>query len=159
MAMATYLQRVSDEQLAALERDPGGINRLDEPIDFRTHFAGALNYFITGSAWPGDEPLAAMLYGSRSVAASTLENGSFGVIESGEVAGLLAGLEAVAPSALRAAVDAADLDELIEDEELYELEVIDPSKLADTLVEDLAGLVRFYRQVAEAGGAVVSYTT
>lgn len=159
MAMATYLQLVSQDELRTLESNPAAINELDQPVDFRTHFAGALNYFITGSAWPDEQPLAPILFGSRNVDTPTLENGSFGIIDAAEVGALLAGLEAVDPAALQKAVESADLDALIEDEELYELEVIDPAELPGELVRALTELVGFYKQVAAAGGAIVSYTT
>jgi hypothetical protein len=159
MAMATYLQMVSADELAELERNPGGINQLDQRVWTQTYLAFVINYFLTGDAYPTDHPLASMLGGSRSINTPTLENGSFGITEASEVAGIVVTLEAVDRAAVKAAVEAADFDELVADEELYELEVMDPDAVPGDVINDLEELLGFYKKVAAAGGAVVSYTT
>ena len=161
MAMSTYLQSVSPDELAALERDPSGINALDQTVWMSTHLGPTLNYFIAGSAYPeaGSHPLAAMLDGSRSVPAPTLENAYFHVVETHEVAGIVTALEAVDPDALRAAIESADFGDLIDEEELYELELMAEDEVSPAVLDDLGRLIAFYRRVAEAGNAVVSYTT
>lgn len=161
MAMATYLQSMSLEELAALERDPAGINALDQPISMSTYLGATLNDFISGSPYPeaDSHPLATMLNGSRSVDAPTLENGAFDVVEAQTVPGIVAALEAVDKKALQAAIEAADFDELVDEEELYELEVIAEEEVTQKMLNDLDRLLAFYRQVAEAGHAVITYTT
>ncbi|MFT5358251.1 MAG: hypothetical protein ACI9KE_005489 [Polyangiales bacterium] len=158
MAMATYLQMVNLEELAQLEADPTTINALNQDTSVATHFACTLNYFLTGSAYPDDHPLAALMQGSREVDAPTLENGRFGVIDPSETAALVDALSNVDIEALRKAVEAADIDELVEEEELYELEVMEHSEVQGELVEVLASLLAFYRKVSEENAAVVVYT-
>ena len=158
MAMATCLQMVNPEELAQLESDPSTINALDQETCVATHYACTLNYFLTGSAYPEDHPLAALMLGSREVEAPTLENGRFGVIDPSESAALVDALSNVDVEALRKAAQAADFDELIEEEELYELEVMEHSEVPGELVEVLASLLVFYQKVSEENAAVVVYT-
>ena len=161
MAMATYLQSVSPDELAALERNSEGVNALDQPVWMSTYLGTTLNYFITGSAYPeaGSHPLATMLEGSRSVSAPTLENAYFHVIEAPDVSKIVAALEAVDTKSVQAAIDAADFGALIDEEELYDLEVIPEEEVAAAVLDDLDRITAFYRAVAEAGNAVVTYTT
>ena len=161
MAMATYLQSVSSDELAALEAKPETVNQLDQPVCCATHLACSMNYFLTGDAYPSpeDHALAALLFGARSVDAPTLENGAFGVVDPADVAALIKALEAVDFDALRDSIEDADLQELVEEEELYELEVMEPDEVPEQLVNDLQTVLEFYRNVAAENGAVVSYTT
>ena len=135
------------------------INRLVSPVSFTTHLNQSLPFFITGSAYPTEQLLAAMLHGHRQVPTTSLENGSFGVVEPQRVGALVQGLMEVDRSAVRAAVEQANLAALVDDEELYDLEVSDPATLADDLLADLERLIDFYRQVVEVGGAVVGYVS
>ena len=41
----------------------------------------------------------------------------------------------------------------------YDLEVLDASEVADTIVDEVAKLQAFYEQAADAGLGVVMYTT
>ncbi|MFK8002225.1 MAG: DUF1877 family protein [Polyangiales bacterium] len=159
MAMATYLQMVTLEELAALEADPSTINALNQETSVATHYCCTLNYFLTGNAYPDDHPLAALMMGTRVVDASTLENGNFGVVEPGEMEALVDALGKVDPEALRKAVEAADFDELIEEEELYELEVMEHSEVPGDLVELIASLHAMYEKASAENAAVVMFTT
>lgn len=158
MAMATYLQMVNLEELAQLEADPSTINALDQETCVATHYSCTLNYFLTGSAYPEDHLLAPLMQGSREVEAKTLENGRFGIIDPSDTAALVDALSNVDADALRKAVEAADFDELVEEEELYELEDMEHSEVPGELAEVLASLLAFYQKVSEENAAVVVYT-
>jgi hypothetical protein len=161
MAMSTWLQAVTAEEIAELRSRPDGINRLDKPHCYRTHFGPSINYFVLGSAYPGEDdgPLWPMLQGAAFVDTPTLENKSFGLISptrAGEIAALLAGVDI---PAVAARVAAADFDELVDDEELYDLELITEEEGPDLIAGELAALVEFYAETARAGLGVAGYTT
>lgn len=158
MAMATYLQMVSPEELAQLEADPTTINKLDQPTSMSTYYSCTVNFFLTGSAYPGDHPLAPLVQGSRTVETATLENGSFGVVDPSDVAALVEALTTVDSNAIRQSAEAADFDELVEEEEIYELEVMEHSEVPGDLVEAIASLLTFYQEVSAENAAVVMFT-
>ncbi|MEM6957166.1 MAG: DUF1877 family protein [Myxococcota bacterium] len=118
-------------------------------------------FFLTGTAYPDGavNTLGAALSGSRSVEAPTLENGAFYVTETAAIPDVVRALTSVDRDALRASVASADLASLVEDEELYDLELLDDAEVPDAIVSELDALLAFYVQVDTAGGAVVSYTT
>jgi hypothetical protein len=159
--MCTYLQRVSAEQLARLAAKPTSIAKLDEPDTFATHYMATINYFLTGSAYPGRKrgPLALALMGLRNIPCPTLENGCFDVVPPERVAAISAALQAVDVAAVRAAVIEADLEELVEDEEIDELTDMSPKEAAAAIAEDVRELVEFYAGVAKRGGGVEMYTS
>ena len=157
--MATYLQSVSATELDALKKDPTSINTLDQPVDFRTHFAGPINYLLTGTAWPNEHPLAGVLYGNESVETATLENGAFGVVSSEETAAIREELAALNLETLIASIASWDIAGVVEEEEMYELEVMTTDEIAEILLSELPMLVEFYNDAANDGCAVVTYTT
>lgn len=159
MAMATYLQKVTADQIAALKSNPSSINDLNED-GFTTYFPGLINYALTGTAWPaGDHPLDGVVYGNSSVETSTLENAAFGVVSPEEAVEMLASLKAVDIESKRGLIPEESFYEVIEEEELDELEVIAPSEIDETLVGELEGLIQFYEEIAEAELGMVTYTT
>jgi hypothetical protein len=158
--MATYLQAANGDEIALLRSEPERINRLDNEPDWSTHLMPSLNYFLTGDAYPSDQgPLGEALSGSESVACPTLETGSFDLVVPARAREVLEALRGVDPEEIRSAVEQADFDELVEEEELYELEIIPADEVADALLHDLEGLVRFYTEVVRLGVGVVIYTT
>lgn len=159
MAQATYLQAVSQEELDELCEEPTSINQLDKPDSVTTYFAPSINYFVTGSAYPTDHDLAPMLMGEDSVDCSTLENGSFDFVTPDTVRAIAELLADVDLGDVRAKVEKADLEELVDEEELYDLEVLDSADAPETIAAELGKLQAFYEQAAEAGMAVVMYTT
>ena len=159
--MCTYLQRVTAEQLARLVAKPESIARLDEPETFATHHMATINYFLTGSAYPGRKrgPLALALCGVRNVPCPVLENGSFDLVPPERVAAIAAALRSVDVEAVRSAVAEADLEALVEDEEIDELVDLSAEEAADAIATDVQGLVEFYADVAKHGAGVVMYTS
>ena len=68
MAMNTWLQMVSEEEIAALKRDPTSINKLNKPNaeSCSTYFGCTVNYFVVGDAYPSGSaktPLNGLLAG------------------------------------------------------------------------------------------------
>lgn len=166
MAMQTHLFLVTPDEIAALDEDPLSITRLDKPEDESggTYFACALSYFICGSAYPSyDEsgPLAAALNGARSVECNTLENGEFHVVPPDVAARAAKALAAIDHEDLRERAREADHEELVDDEELYDLETLiaDGSDVAETLLRDLEAVTDLYATAAEKGCGVVMYST
>lgn len=159
--MCTYLQQVTAEQIAELVARPESIAELDEPVTFATHHMATINYFLTGSAYPTRKrgPLALALMGTRNVKCKVLENGSFDVVPPERVAAIAAALRAVDVSELEAAVAEAELEELVEEEEIDEITDLSPEEAAETIAEDVRGLVAFYAAVEANGAGVVIYTS
>jgi hypothetical protein len=159
MAMTTYLQRVSEDEIAKLRRDPDSIMKLDNP-GHSTAYACSLNYFVAGDAYPDpDDPFGNLLFGD-AVDCSRLENGNFDVITPDRIAALVPRLAAIDLDAFAKAVREADFSELIEDEELYDLELLDEDEdAAELLVGELRALIAFHRETAKLGLGLVGYTT
>jgi hypothetical protein len=159
--MCTYLQQVTAATIERLAAKPESINALDEPETFATYFMATVNYFLTGSAYPGRKrgPLALALMGVRNVPCKTLENGSFDVVPPERVAAIAAALQAVDVGTVEAAVAEADLEALVEDEEIDEMIDMSPEEAAEAIAVDVRGLAAFYAGVAERGAGVVIYTS
>jgi hypothetical protein len=159
--MCTYLQQVTAEQIAALVAKPESIAELDEPETFTTHSLATINYFLTGSAYPTRKrgPLALALMGTRTVRCKVLENGSFDVVPPERVAAIAAALRAVDVDAVEAAVAEADLEELVEEEEIDEITDLSPEEAAETIATDVRELIAFYETVEASGAGVVIYTS
>jgi len=159
--MCTYVQLVTAAQIEQLVAKPESINRLDEPETFATHYMATINYFLTGSAYPGRKrgPLALALMGVKNVKCKTLENGSFDVVPPERVAAIAAALRAVDVDAVEAAVAEADLEGLVDEEEIDEMIDLSPEEAAETIAGDVRGLVEFYATVAASGAGVVIYTS
>lgn len=156
--MSTYLQSVSPDELAGLKADPAKINQLDKPLCFITQFGCTINYVLSGPGYPAcTEPLGAVIHGAEFVETSTLENGSFGVIDKADCVVILplldVDLEKV--KAILATIDHVVMDE----EELYEAEDLTPKELAEYVLDGLSELKSFYSQVVKLGNAVLTYTT
>jgi hypothetical protein len=158
MAMVTWLQAVSEAELARLRAEPDTIGRLDVPDVFRTHYECSLDYFLTGEAYPVDHPLANVLSGTDHVGTSTLETGGFGASSPAQVAALASELANVDPDRIRAEVAAADLEALgdadVDDAEIL-AEAEDPAR---TLSDEVRALAAFYAKAAANGHGVVAYT-
>jgi hypothetical protein len=161
MAMSTLLQAVSEHELHGLKRDPDSIRVLAGGQSFTTYFAASINYFLTGNAYPTnqDHALWSMLHGQESVACNSLENGEFGLVapdRAGQLAQVLTGIDV---AGVAARIDAADLDHLADEEELYDLELIEPGEASTTIAADIRNLIVFYEGVAAQRLGVVSYTS
>jgi len=165
MAMATYLQMVDKKEIGKLRANPEWIHELDQPSDdsYRTHFCCSINYFLTGSAWPDPDEsgLACILGGSESVACKTLENGAFSLLAPDEVSVLAKRLARVDLKHVRAEIENADFDRLVEEEEVDDLELLEgiEEDPADLLMGEIDELIEFYGNAADAKKGVVSYTT
>ena len=163
MATNTYVQMVSDAEIAALEKAPATIGALDKRGNerFTTYHFTAINYFLTGDAYPSKKhALGAALCGEKSVSTSTLENGAFSINRAATVAKLSAALSKVDLKALKQAVKDADLDELRDEDEVDEEYALgesdDPAK---ELVSAVKELQTFYENAAKKGLGVAIYTT
>ncbi|MFV8751239.1 DUF1877 family protein [Nannocystaceae bacterium ST9] len=162
MAMTTYLQRVDDREIAALQRDPKSVTKLDKPGEHThsTSFACSLNYFIAGNAYPDpDDPFGNLTYGV-AIDCAALENGNFDVISPARVAALAPRLAEIDLDAIVEAVGEADFELLIDDEELYDLELVDEDEDVGKLIaQEARALIEFHRQTAALGLGLVVYTT
>lgn len=165
MAMATYLQMVSEIELAKLKSQPTWINQLSKPDEhsYVTHYFCSINYFVSGDAWPSGSrtnPLGGLLFGFSSVSCPTLENGNFGVLRPAEAELVLQSLATVDLTKIRERIEQADPGEL-EDEEVddYELLIEDDEPPADVIAAELESLVAFYKRAVRHRYGVISYTT
>lgn len=163
MATNTYVQMVSDAEIAALQKAPATIGALDKPSSecFSTYHFTAINYFLTGDAYPSKKhALGALLSGEKSVSTSTLENGAFAINRAATVATLSAALSKVDLKALAKAVKDADLDELRDEDEVDEEYALGESEdPAKELVAAVKSLQKFYESAVKKGLGVVIYTT
>ncbi len=165
MAMNTWLQMIDDEELAALEKNPSLINKMNKPDkeSCSTYFQCCINYFLTGDAYPSgkkNKPLTVFLSGLESVECSTLENGYFHLVPASMAPAIVAALEKVDKKALKKKVAAADPDELEEAEvDDYEILTDSDDDPGETLVADVERLLDFYRAAAKNKRGVVIYTS
>jgi hypothetical protein len=160
MAMSSWLQAVTDEEIAGLRSDPSSINGLDKPLYYRTHFFDSISYFVTGEVNPsGNHPLGAILQGEESVACATLENGWFHLLSPRAADQLVQRLADLDLDRVRDDIAHADLDDLIDEEEVYDLELLGEGEAPGTIVEELEGMIAFYTRVAAEKLGVVIYTT
>ena len=144
MAMCTYVQMVTDAEIAGLEKKPASINQLDKPKaqTFTTYHFTSINYFLTGSAYPSKHALAALLCGEKSVDTPTLENGSFDVTRPKTVSKLASELAKVNLAAVKKKVAAADFETLRDEEEVDEECVLESS---DDPAQEIAGEIERLR--------------
>jgi hypothetical protein len=166
MAMATYLQMVSEVDLAKLRAQPTWINELDRPDEqsYSTYFWCTINYFLAGDAWPmgsKQQPLGGLLFGFSSVTCPTLEHGHFGVLDPGDAELVLRALGMIDLADIRRRIADADPDELAEEEvDDFELLVEDAEEdPGDVIASEVEGLVEFYKHAVRHRYGVVSYTT
>ena len=162
MAMQTLLQLLSPEELEVLRKAPSTVVSLDKPGPdrFATYHFAAINYFLTGSAYPTKRhKLGALLCGEKSVSCKALENGSFDLVSPATAAKLAETLAAVDLAAFRRKIAKADLDELREEEEVDEEYVLgecdDP---VEELSADLRALRKLYDRAKAKGLGVVMFT-
>jgi hypothetical protein len=162
MAMATTLLLAGARDLAKLESQPTWINTFHGAGSYSTHYFCALNYFVTGDAWPSGSrkrPLGGMLFGFRSVTCPTLECGNFGVLAPAEVPLVLDAFTRLDLAKLRDKIEATDEDEL-EDQEVEDHELLDEGEeLADVVASELSQLIVFYKRAVRGNYGIVSYTT
>ena len=97
--------------------------------------------------------------GVKNVKCKVLENGCFDVVPPGYVAAIAAALRAVDVKAVKGAVAEADLEALVDDEEIDELTDLSPKAAAKAIAADIRGLIEFYAEVAASGSGVVIYTS
>ena len=165
MAMNTWLQMVSDDEIAALRRDPSSINGMNKPDkeSCSTYFQCSINYFVVGDAYPSgttEAPLAGFLGGFESVACDTLENGYFHLVPPAMAAPIATALGKVDLDAIKDKVDEADAEELADDEvDDFEILTDGDEQPGETLVSDITALLEFYRRAAEMKRGVVIYTS
>jgi hypothetical protein len=160
MAMCTYVQMVTDEEIAALRKKPESINQLDKPETFSTYLFTPINYFLTGSAYPGKKhALAALLCGEKSVATQTLENGSFDVTSAKTVAKLATELAKVDLKKVKKKIEAADWDELRDSEEVDEECVLESSEdVPQEIIGEIEGLKKFLASAAKKKRGLAIFT-
>jgi len=164
--MNTWLQMVSADELAALKKNPPGVNKINKPAaeSCSTYYGCSINYFINGDAYPSgdeEEPLTGCLAGFESVACDTLENGAFHIVPPALTAAVAAALAKVDLTTVKQRVHDADADELA-DEEVDDFELLsdgDEDDPAEVLAGDIEHLVAFYRSAATKQRGVVIYTS
>ena len=163
MAMAVWLQMVTDKEINALRKDPAKINRLDNE-GYSSYYYTTINFFLCGDAWPSSvrrNPLTAMFFGYDTVDTQTLENGNFGVVMPADVKAIANALAKVDFAKLAKQVENADAEEL-EEAECYDFEMLmdhdadDPGK---AICDDVKGLRAFYAKCAKLGRGVVMYSS
>jgi len=161
VAQSTWLQLVSAEEIHELRENPTSINSLDKADYYRTHFGAALNYFLTGKSYPGpeDHELWAALFGAEDIDCPTLENKAFAVVAPDQATELAARLATVDVAAVETAVGQADFDELVDEHELYELELITPDEAPGLILAEIEELTALYATAADSKLGVVMYTT
>ncbi|POM27875.1 hypothetical protein BTM25_22990 [Actinomadura rubteroloni] len=147
MAMAHWLQAVTDEEAATLRRDASSIDRLDTALSCWTHLYAAVEYF------------AAPLKPGESVTSAALETGWFHLLSPDEVAENAERLAKLDMERLRAEVARADFDALIDEHELYELELLQPAEAPDFIADEVERLAEFYAVAAGKNLGVAFYIT
>ncbi|MFE5547266.1 DUF1877 family protein [Streptomyces sp. NPDC056534] len=160
MAQSVRLQAAGSEEIDALRANPAGIGTLTGD-DHRTYLGPTLNYFLTGEAYPNPtgHPLGAVLDGAEDIDCPSLENGAFAVVPREQVADIAALLAAVDLAAVRTAVEQADFDTLLDEQELYDLELIPVDEAPGVITTEIKQLAAFYERAAQAGLAMAMYTT
>jgi hypothetical protein len=125
MAQSVWLQAARSEEVDALRANPGGIDTLTGD-NHCTYLGTTLNYCLTGEAYPEptSHPLGAVLDGTEDIDCPSLENGAFAVVPREQVADTAALLATVDLAAVQTAVEQADFDALLDEQELYDLELI-----------------------------------
>jgi hypothetical protein len=163
MAMSTTLLLAGARELAKLEAQPTWINEFRGAGAYSTYYFCTLSYFVNGDAWPATtrkRPLSGMLFGFRTVDCRTLEGGNFGIVDPVDVPLVLGAFGALDFAAIRSAVEAADPDDLGEEEvDDFELLLEDDEPAADVVESELRGLIAFYKRAARSRLGIVSYTT
>ncbi len=161
MAMATYLQAVSDDEIVVLKDEPSGVSTLDNQPDFHTYHMASINYFVVGDPSPPREtgPLAEALGGSETIKCSLLETGRFDLVPPDRAVKVLDALRGIDVDALRGAIEGADLGGLVGSQTLHDLEDVAPEDAVPTLLRDLEDLTGFYDAIVAAGHGVVMYAT
>ncbi|MFC0042713.1 DUF1877 family protein [Actinomadura rayongensis] len=147
MAMAHWLQAVTDEDAAALRSDPSSIERLDTPLSCWTHLYAAVEYF------------AGPLKSGESLTTARLETGWFHLLSTDDVTENAQRLTGMDLERLREQVRRADFDELIDEHELYELELLDAAEAPDFIADETERLADFYTEAAGKNLGVVFYIT
>ena len=165
MALNTWLHMVSESEVAALKENPARISRMDEPDNecCSTYYLCTINYFLTGDAYPSGQrviPLTCFLSGLETVDCDALEIGCFHLLPADLTAAIVAALEAIDLGELRAAVAAADADDLMDaDVDDFEILIDGAEDPGQTLVADVEALLAFYRAASDRGLGVVIYTS
>ncbi len=129
-----------------------------------TQLQQSLCFFLCGDAYPNPAehgPLAGGLAGYQNVETNTLENGSFDVVPKNKCEEVADALQAVDLDKFKRRIAKADVEGLVEEEELYDLEacIADGDDLGELLSDEISNLRAFYADAAEQSLAVVLYTT
>ncbi len=161
MARNTYLQLVSDAEIAALRKAPDSISKLDKPEKdtFSTYLFCSINYFLTGDAYPSRHKLAPALCGTETIETAVLEDGSFSVVPAARAKKVAEALAEVDLKKLEKKVGEIDFEDLA-DEEIDDLEILEESDdPAAEIKKQVKQLVDFYQRAAEKNLGVAIYTT
>jgi hypothetical protein len=164
MAMNTWLQMVSKEEIENLKVNPDLINKLNKKNreSYSTDYRSCINYFLTGDAYPdsADHVLGGLLDGTLSIETEVLENGDFGLVEPTEVKNILLELTKVDLTEVKKKVQDADPDEL-EEQEVDDWEILtdDNENPEKVLLSDIKRLVKFYKNAEQNGLGIVMYTS
>jgi hypothetical protein len=158
----TTLQMVSNKEIAALQKTPSTIVKLQKPHgeSYSTRFFASINYFLCGKPSPdaADSPLAASLIGFDAVAAPALPSGHFKLIIPAQAAAIAKALEAVDLQKLRKDVSSSD-PAVLGKAKLDDLELLlQNDSPAATLFTDVKGLTTFYKDAAAKHLGVAIYT-
>lgn len=160
MAMMTWMTAVASSQLDSLHADHESIRNLEGEGSFFTYLESSINYFLTGSAYPGadDSPLH-HLFGVESIQMASFETGYFQIVPVESVHTNARLLAEVDLGAVAAKIRDADFEDLIEEEELYDLEIIEADEAEELITGGIAGLRDFYAAASEAGWALVCWVS
>ncbi|MCP3100731.1 YfbM family protein [Myxococcus sp. K15C18031901] len=164
MAMVTWIQMLTDEEVAALKKAPDTITSLDKPAGEKlaTQLYTAINYFLTGAAYPAKKhPLSAVLGGEKRVKAKSVESGGFDLTTAATVVRLSAALTKVELAKIKSAIKKADFDELRDTEEVDEecvLEDSDNDEAAAAVIAEIKALQKFFASAARKKRSLVTYT-
>jgi hypothetical protein len=119
-----------------------------------------IHYLLTGTDWKGDPPLNFIVLGGREIGNIDVGYGSARALESSEVQGLSAALDALPPETLAARFDSADMTRLkIYPDEIW-ARAEDPEDDDDPLgylIANYTDLRDFVRQAAERGHGLIVY--
>ena len=163
MAMNTWLQMVSKEEIEILEKNPTSINKLNKKKEecFSTYYQSSINYFLTGKAYPeSSRPLGSLLSGFFTIETETLENRSFGLVNPEEIKNLVFELSKVDLNNIKEKVQDADSEDMEEQEvDDWEILIDRDEKPEDILVSNISKLMEFYTSAEKNGLGIVMYTT
>jgi hypothetical protein len=182
MAMHAWIIAADDSDLSKAQENPELFSSLGDKQPFYvTPFYLSLLYFLTGSEFAvasdadgdndknerlADTGLRAMIDGQKRISCASAECGYIGVMSSGDVQRLNKSLNEIDSKNLNLKIANANISEtihtLIDEEELYDLELMDENELKDlpTILEDtLNAIKQFYIGIEQRKQGVFMYVS